>query len=532
MENNTEELIRKLALKNAFDYGEAREKVVIAKILGENPSLKKNLSDLNEKVKLIVSQVNTLSKSQVNEEIKKYDFEKKTEKPRTLPDLKIQKANLRMAPNPNGPLHLGNARMVILNDEYHKKYPGELVLRFDDTDPKNPDKKPLKEAYNLIEEDLKWLEVNYTKKIYASKRLDVYYDYFKKALEKGAAYICTCKNWKTRETRQPCPCRNNTIEKNLELWKKISTFKEGEAVGRIKTDLNHPNPAVIDWVALRIVNHPEHPLVEKTTKLWPTLDFASAVDDHDLNINLIIRGKDLMVSEQRQKYLYNAFNWQYPLTITYGKIQVKNTTISKSEMIKGIREGVFTGFDDPKLPTLAALRKRGYRPKAIREFILNFGLNENETTVDWEILNNFNRKIIDASTPRYFFISNPIEIKVKIKGEFKIKLHPYIEMGFKHYHFNGETVFLIDKKNAFNKVHLKGLFTIDNTGNIIKEDAIVIPWVEKNHSTPVKIIKPDETIEGFAEDFTANLKIGTEVQFEKIGFCRLDSKNTFYFTHP
>jgi glutamyl-tRNA synthetase len=531
MEDSIDEIIRKFALKNAFDYGEARKGVVIAKILGENPDFKNKMKDLSKKAEQVVSEVNALSKAEIEKELEKYHFEKKVEKERTLPELNIKKAVLRMAPNPNGPLHLGSARMIILNDEYYKKYSGELILRFDDTDPKNPEKIPLKEAYDLIEKDLNWLGVDYTKKIYASKRLDVYYDYFKKCLEKGCAYVCTCKDWKTRETRQACHCRGNSMEKNLELWNKISSFKEGEVVGRIKTDLNHPNPAVIDWVALRIVDHPEHPLVEKSVKLWPTLDFASAVDDHDFNVNVIIRGKDLMISEERQKYIYSAFDWTYPLTITYGKILIKNSTISKSEMIKGIREGVFTGFDDPKLPTLAALRRRGYSPKAIREFILNFGLNDNETTVDWDILNNFNKNIIDSSSPRYFFVSNPAEIKIKIKGDFKIKLHPILDMGFKHYSFKGEEVFLVNEKDLNYPIHLKGLATINSEGKIVEGEGKVVQWVEKNHSIPVKIIKPNETIEGFAEDFCGNLKIGSEIQFERFGFCRLDSKNTFYFTH-
>ncbi|MCL5011696.1 MAG: glutamate--tRNA ligase [Candidatus Marsarchaeota archaeon] len=529
--DSIEEIIKKFALKNALDYGKAKEGVVIAKLLGENPEFKEMVGELSLKVSRIVGEVNLLSKQEIEKGIENYRFEKKPEKERVLPELNVEKPVLRMAPNPNGPLHVGHARMIILNDEYHKKYGGELILRFDDTDPKNPEKIPLKQAYDLIEQDLNWLGVDYTKKIYASKRLVVYYEHFRKCLEKGIAYVCTCKDWSTRKTRIACECRGNSVEKNLELWSKINSYKEGEAVGRIKTDLNHPNPAIVDWVAFRIVDHPEHPLVEKSVKLWPTLDFASAVDDHDLNVTVIIRGKDLMVSEQRQKYIYSAFDWTYPLTITYGKISIKNSTVSKSEIVKGIREGVFTGFDDPKLPTLSALRRRGYSPQAIRNFILNFGLNENETTVDWEILNNFNRKEIDFSTPRYFFVSSPVEVKVKIKGDFKIKLHPSAEIGFKHYSFNGETVFLVDKKYLSDRMHLKGLVTIDKNGNVLNEEAVVIPWVEKNRSIPVKIIKSEMIIDGFVEEYCSNLKIGSEVQFEKLGFCRLDSKGVFYFTH-
>ena len=528
---DAEEAIRKHALKNAFDYGKAKEGVVTAKVLGENTELKNNMKELALQVKKIVEQVNSLSRQELEKQISKYSFEKKIEKPRTLPDLNITDAVLRMAPNPNGPLHLGSARMIILNDEYFKKCGKELILRFDDTDPKNEEKIPLKEAYDLIEKDLQWLGVKPTKKIYASKRLDIYYDYFKKCIEKDLAYVCTCKEWKTRETRQACACRGRSVEENLKLWNEIGSYKEGEAVGRIKTDLNHPNPAIIDWVAFRIVDHPIHPLVDKSVKIWPTLDFASAIDDHELKVTLIIRGKDLMVSEERQKYIYSGFGWVYPLTVTYGKLSVKNATMSKSEMIKGIKEGVFTGFDDPKLPTLTALRRRGYVPQALREFILNFGLNDNETTVDWEILNNFNRKIIDQSAPRYFFVSDPVEIKVKIKGVFEIPLHPTSNLGFKKYSFNGETVFIVERKDLSDSMRLKGLVTVNSKGELVEGEGKVVQWVEKNNSIGVKILTPEKAMEGFAEKYCENLKIGTEVQFERFGFCRLDSKDTFYYTH-
>ena len=153
------------------------------------------------------------------------------------------------------------------------------------------------------------------------------------------------------------------------------TFKEGEAVVRIKTDLSHPNPAVRDWPALRIINterHP-HPRVGSKYRVWPLYNFACGIDDHLIGVSHIIRGKEHLTNQRRQEYMYKHLGWQYPEAIHYGRLKIKGASLSKSKIVEGIRNGTFRDWDDPRLATFAALRRRGISPEAIRRLIIDVG---------------------------------------------------------------------------------------------------------------------------------------------------------------
>ncbi len=384
------ELIRKHALKNALEHeGKAAPGAVINRVLGENPELKKDMKTLGQAVKQEIEKVNQMTLKEIKQELEQKHpelLEKKDEERRDLPELPgdTSKVVMRMAPNPNGPLHLGHARQAILNWFYVKKYNGKYILRFDDTDPKN--KVPLKEAYDWIIEDLKWLGIKPDEILYASDRLDLYYKYAEKLIEMEKAYICTCPPEKFRELKnkgEPCQCRNLPKEEQMKRWKKMFTeYKEGEAVYRVKTDLKDPNPALRDWPGFRIIENNKHPR-NKNARVWPLLNFNSSIDDHLTGVTHIIRGRDLDFTEHQQKYLYNHFNWKYPETIVTGKLNLEGAILSSSEIKKGIQEGKYTGWDDKRLGTLKALRKKGLKPEAIKQLIWDLGVRKNNATVTW-----------------------------------------------------------------------------------------------------------------------------------------------------
>ena len=388
MKKMKEETIKKHALKNAYEHeGEASAGAVINRVLGEKPELKKDMKKLGQEIKKQVEEVNKLSYGRIKQELEqKYPelLEKKDEERRDLPELPgdTSKVVMRMAPNPNGPLHLGHARQAILNWFYVKKYKGKYILRFDDTDPKN--KTPLKEAYDWIIEDLKWLGITPDEILYASDRLDIYYKYAEELLEKGEAYVCTCKPEefkKLKDKGQACPCRNLPKEEQLKRWKKMfNEYKEGEAVYRVKTNLKDPNPALRDWPAFRIIENSKHPR-NKKARVWPLLNFNSSIDDHLTGVTHIIRGRDLDFTEHQQKYLYKHFNWKYPETIVTGKLNLEGTTLSSSEIKKGIESGKYRGWEDEKIGTLKALRKRGIKPEAIKQLIWDLGVRKNNATI-------------------------------------------------------------------------------------------------------------------------------------------------------
>jgi glutamyl-tRNA synthetase len=252
----------------------------------------------------------------------------------------------------------------------------------------------MKEAYDWIIEDLRWLGVVSDEIIFASDRLQIYYEYAEKLIRLGKAYVCKCLQdvvGKNREKGVECPCRKQVIEANLMDWRRMlhAEFKEGAAVLRVKTDMKHKNPALRDWVAFKIVDEANHP--RSNAKVWPLLNFASAVDDHLLNVTHIIRGVDLAFTELQQRYVYEYFGWKYPETIVTGRLNLEGTTLSKSDILKGMKEGKYKGWNDPKLGTLMGMRARGILPDAIKKLIFDLGVRKNSVTLIWDNINAANK---------------------------------------------------------------------------------------------------------------------------------------------
>ncbi|MBU4246367.1 MAG: glutamate--tRNA ligase, partial [Nanoarchaeota archaeon] len=442
------------------------------------------------------------------------------------------------------------------NDEYSKMYGGALILRFDDSDPKNKNKLPMKEAYAWIEEDLKWLGIKYGCVERVSARIPIYYNYFEQLFEKNGAYICTCKQDEWSETarvkRKQCPCRSISIAENQKRWNMMLEwkYKQGGAVARIKTSLSEKNPAVIDWVAFRIIDEPEHPLTDKSVKVWPMLDFASAIDDYEFKITHIVRGKDLAVSELRQRELYAHFCWKYPETRIYGKfVTTQDTVVSKTKINEGMREGKYTGFDDPQLATILAFRRRGIQPLAIREYVLALGISESETTFDMNILESINRKMVDSTAGRYFFVENPqkLAFDAHIEREVKIRKHPqHPEMGDRILRMSRE-IYLSKNDVVGDDFMLMGAMLparIDGKKIKLLETANrrFIHWLPADDAQAInaEIKMPDGTAKkGFIEKNILSEKVGTVIQLERFGFARIDTIDKskaniyvlLYYTH-
>ncbi|CAB49406.1 glutamate--tRNA ligase [Pyrococcus abyssi] len=554
-----ERIALKYALINAIEHGgKANPKAVIGKVLGENPELRSKAREIVPIINKVVEEVNSLSldeqKAKLMEIYPEY-FEKKEEKKEEkkglppLPKAEKGKVVTRFAPNPDGAFHLGNARAAILSYEYAKMYGGKFILRFDDTDPKVKRPEPI--FYEMIIEDLEWLGIKPDEIVYASDRLELYYKYAEELIKMGKAYVCTCKPEKFRELRDkgiPCPHRDEPVEVQLERWRKMlnGEYKEGEAVVRIKTDLNHPNPAVRDWPALRIVDNPNHPRAGNKYRVWPLYNFASAIDDHELGVTHIFRGQEHAENETRQRYIYEYFGWEYPVTVHHGRLSIEGVILSKSKTRKGIEEGKYLGWDDPRLGTIRALRRRGILPEAIKELIIEVGLKKSDATVSWDNLAAINRKLVDPIANRYFFVADPVPMEVEGAPEFiaKIPLHPdHPERGTRELRFTpGKPIYVskddLDLLKPGSFVRLKDLFNVEivEVGEKIKakfhsfEYEIarknkwrMIHWVPEGRPCEVIIPEGDELIvrKGLLEK-DANVKAGEIVQFERFGFVRID----------
>jgi glutamyl-tRNA synthetase len=572
------ELVRKVALLNAMQHGgSAQAGAIIGKIIGERQELKTKVKELSGLISKIVNEVNSLSIEEQKETVeKKWPEALKKEKveEKRLPPLpnadKYARVVTRFSPNPDCVLHLGSARAILLSYEYARMYHGKFILRFEDTDPKA--KRPVLEFYESIRGDLDWLGCKVDEEYIQSDRLTIYYEYTERLLRDGNAYVCTCTPDQFRKkslASKPCNCRDLPPEEHLERWKRMLTggYAEGEAVVRVKTDLEHPNPAVRDWPALRIIDTEKnpHPRVGNKYRVWPLYNLAAGLDDHLLGITHIIRGKEHLTNKVRQEYMYKYLGWEYPEAIHYGRLQITGAFLSKSKIVQGVREGMYKGYDDPRLATFAALRKRGITPEAIKKMIIDVGPKTADVTLSWENLYAYNRKILDLKSDRYFFVSEPVELKVTgVPKDFhaKLPLHPEKpEGGFREYTITpkGEEKamsFWIAKKDASTAevgkvIRLMELFNIKITS--IKADAVeasfasesyeeirktkaqLIHWIPVGEDVPCRVVMPDASVnKGRAESACKKLKPDAVIQFERFGFVRVDEVAaglTVYYSH-
>lgn len=204
----------------------------------------------------------------------------------------------------------------------------------------------------------------------------------------------------------PCPCRDLSITENLTRWMKMPEMKEGEVVLRVKTDLNHKNPAIRDWVAMRIVDQ-QHPRIGNQHHVYPMMNFAVAVDDHLMGVTHVLRGKDHLANSEKQKYLYQYFRWEVPEFIHYGRLKMEDIALSTSKARKGIEEGVYSGWDDPRLGTIRAIARRGIKREAIKELMLEIGVKIADSTVSWKKIYGLNRNLLEEEANRYFAVFPP-----------------------------------------------------------------------------------------------------------------------------
>ncbi len=572
------ELIRKLVLLNAIAYdGKAHFQSVLGKLLTEKPSLKTRVREIAPIVAEIVEVINRLSLEEQEREVKEKWSEalvkKRVKVEKRLPPLpnveKYEQVVTRFSPNPDCVLHLGSARAIILCYEYAKMYNGLFYLRFEDTDPRL--KRTHLLFYDLIREDLEWLGCKWDAEFIQSDRIPIYYEHAEELIADGNAYVCTCKPSDFREmilAKHACPCRDLPANEQVSRWKKMldGTYGEGEAVVRIKTNINHPNPAIREWPALRIIDpkrHP-HPRVGCEYRVWPLYNFACGIDDHLLGVTHIIRGKEHLTNQKRQEFMYRYFGWEYPEAIHYGRLKITGATLSKSKIVQGMREGVFTGWDDPRLATFIALRKRGIMPEAIRRLIIDVGPKPVDVVLSWENLYAHNRKIIDPLANRYFFVHDPRKIVVKNVPQAvtaKIPLHPDDpEKGFRQFQVKPEkkeASFWIssDDMNILKKkkiVRLMGLFNVqtedvakgvveavyhsDSHEESRKLEARLIHWIPTHTGIDCAVVMPDATItRGIAEDGCRELETDNIVQFERFGFVKVETKKSnglkAYYAH-
>ena len=547
-----ESLILKFALLNAKQHdGKAEIQAVLGKLISEKPNLKSEIKEIIPTIKKIVDKVNTWSVKKQNEKLKELGIgiEKKIVERRELPELpnaKIGKVVTAFPPEPSKYPHLGHAKAALVNYLYAKKYKGFFWLRFEDTNPELANK----EYYDAILDGLKWFGIKWDKIDYVSDHIEKYYEATKRLVNENKAYVCFCQQSEIKKNRRfmvECKCRNNPIDKNLELWRKmLTTLKEGEASVRLKISMQHTNTVMRDPTVMRIIEY-QHPRVEKKFRVWPMYDFATALMDVWEGVTHRIRSKEFELRTELQQFIQKSLGFKSPYITEIARFNLEGVPSSGRQIREMINNKELLGWDDPRLTTLMALKRRGFVPEAIKEFLISTGVSKAESTLTWDMFESFNRSVIDPKCNRYFCVFEPVEIKIKDSPAIKkvrVRLHPdFPKRGYRTIPVNTNKVLVsVEDFDKFKdkEVRLIGLFNVKlgkNAQFASKEVKMEIPkiqWVS-DKNVKVRVLMPDGKMkEGLAEPEVKKLKIDSRIQFQRFGFCRLDKTKPsifFYFTH-
>lgn len=335
----------------------------------------------------------------------------------------------RFPPEPNGYLHIGHAKSILLNFGLGAEFKGRTNLRFDDTNPVKEDT----EYVQSIEEDVKWLGCQWNELHFASNYFDEMYNRAILLIQKGLAYVCDLTPDEAKEFRgtltepgKDSPYRNRTIEENLELFEKMrkGEFKDGEKVLRAKIDMASPNMNMRDPIIYRIAHATHHNTGDKWC-IYPMYDFAHPIEDAIEGITHSIC--TLEFADHRPLYDWIVKECEMenvPRQIEFARLNMTNTVMSKRKLKQLVDEKVVDGWDDPRMPTISGLRRRGYTPESIRNFCTAIGVAKNNSVVDSQMLDYFLREDLQTKAPTAMAVMNPLKVIITNYPEGKTEMLP------------------------------------------------------------------------------------------------------------
>ena len=550
-----EQTIRKHALKNAFDYGKANPGAVVGKVIAEFPDATADMKATMKKINDVISEISHLSKSDIEKQLSNFEFAEKPKEEKKgfdVPNAVQGHVVTRFPPEPSGYPHIGHAKAACIDYEIAKQYGGRMILRFDDTNPE----KESQEYVEALKEGLKWLGIEWAQESYTSDNLPKIYEAAEKLIQMEKAYICTCSQdeiGKNRAEKASCQCRSKSPAENLNLWNKMKSWKmdEGQAILRFMGNLSSENTVMRDPSLARILVA-SHYRQKKKYFVWPSYDLAVVVMDAIEGITHPLRTKEYELRDELYFTLFDALGYKKPNLVEISRLQIKNAPISKRLLTPLVKEKKVMGWDDPRLPTLKGLARRGILPEAVKKFVLSFGISKVESETSWEALLVENKKLLDPVARHYFFVPGPVKIKVKgaEKKKLTLKLHPKnSSFGTRELNVNDE--FFIPEKDfetisegeVFRLKDLYNVKLINKSKTSLCEfvgDGLVekkLQWVTKD-SIKCEVLVPKDLVDdtgiyrensleiakGLCELACTNLKEGDMIQFERFGFCRLDKK--------
>ncbi|MDP4127721.1 MAG: glutamine--tRNA ligase/YqeY domain fusion protein [Bacillota bacterium] len=347
-----------------------------------------------------------------------------------IDDLKSGKVDhiiTRFPPEPNGYLHIGHAKSIILNFELADEFKGKTHLRFDDTNPAKEDT----EYVESIKEDVLWLGYKWDNLFFASDYFDEMYNRAVLLIKKGKAYVCDSSAEEIRKMRgtlteagQVSPSRDRTVEENLELFERMrkGEFKDGEKVLRAKIDMASPNINMRDPVLYRIA-HATHHNTGNNWCVYPMYDFAHPLEDAIEGITHSIC--TLEFEDHRPLYDWVIRECEMdnvPHQYEFARLNMTNTVMSKRKLKQLVDDGVVDGWDDPRMPTISGLRRRGYTAEAMRNFAREIGVAKADSVVDSKMLDHFIREDLKLKAPRTMAVLEPLKLVITNYPEGQVEM--------------------------------------------------------------------------------------------------------------
>ena len=325
------------------------------------------------------------------------------------------RVHTRFPPEPNGYLHIGHAKSICLNFGLGKKYGGKTNLRFDDTNPVKEDV----EYVDSIMEDVKWLGFDWEDRLfYASDYFEQLYRYAIILIQKGKAYVCDMTAEEISETRgtptrpgKESPFRNRTVEENLNLFSQMRAgeFADATRVLRARIDMASPNMHMRDPILYRILHTPHHRTADQWC-IYPMYDFAHGQSDSIERITHSICTLEFEVHRPLYDWFIREIGLYAPRQIEFARLNVTYTVMSKRKLLELVREGYVTGWDDPRMPTICGLRRRGYTPESIRNFADTIGVAKRNNIIDVSLLEFCIREDLNKRADRVMAVLNPVKV--------------------------------------------------------------------------------------------------------------------------
>jgi len=324
------------------------------------------------------------------------------------------RVHTRFPPEPNGYLHIGHAKSICLNFGLAKKYNGKCNLRFDDTNPTKEDT----EYVDSIKEDVRWLGFEWAGEYYASDYFETLYEYAVKLIRKGKAYVCDMTQEEIGASRGTItkpglesPFRKRSVEENIELFQRMrqGDFADGEKVLRAKIDMASPNMLMRDPILYRIL-HAEHHRTGNKWCIYPMYDFAHGQCDSIEGITHSVCTLEFEVHRPLYDWFIRELEIYAPQQIEFARLNLSYTVMSKRKLLSLVQEKIVKGWDDPRMPTICGLRRRGYTPEALQNFAETIGVARRDNVIDVSLLEYCLREDLNKKAQRLLAVVNPVKL--------------------------------------------------------------------------------------------------------------------------